>query len=611
MTTRTALLPGCFAACLALPLHAAAEPEVMVVTALRIPQPIHDVSGALSVIELDAERDGDRMLGDVLRRIPGLALSQSGGFGQLTELRMRGGEANHTLVLLDGLELTNPTTGRVDFAHLTTAGIERVEVLRGAQSALWGSHAVAGVINLVSRKGGRPSLSVRAGSDNRLQTTGRLAASAAHGSMHATFQHFRTRGDNLAMHGGEDDGYRNRTLHWSTRWTPTPDADLRVSLRQTRARTEYDRYEYAGDAPGLRDAPFKADSRRTYLHAALHAETGSLRHQWGIRYLQTRDHYHDDFPAHEVGHRIQLEALAWRPFEACLAGWPCTLGGGLEWTRERYARNTIGPLRFITSSAMGTLKLQPTPRLSLDLSLRRDRNRDFGNANTWRTAVGYRWPGRPLRLYAAYGIGIANPTLTERYGYFPNTFIGNPDLIPERSRSREFGFEYRPGGRCCSLGVHAFTQRLTDEIQTLYAEQTAINRPGTSRRRGMELELGFAPTERWTLRGHYAYLHATEPSADGNTPEARRPRHQYRLAAAYQAANWRLQLDASTVRGLRDAGKALENHEQVRLSVRYAPAPRLQLMLDIRNLLDQSYQEVKNYPAPDRSLTVGLTWRFD
>ncbi len=608
MTNRTALLPGCLAACLAFPPHAASEPEIVVVTALRIPQPLHAVGGALSVIELDAERDGHLMLGEALRRIPGLSLSQNGGFGQLAELRMRGGEANHTLVLLDSVELTNPTTGRVDFAHLTTAGIERIEVLRGAQSALWGSHAIAGVINLVSRKHGGSSLSLRTGSDNRLQASGRLAADTAQGNMHAAFQSFRTRGDNLAAQGSEDDGYRNRTLQWSARWTPTPDADMRLSMRQTRAHSEYDRY---GGAAGLQDAPFTADSKRTYLRAALHAENAGIRHQWSMHYLQTRDRYRDDFPAHETGRRIRMEALAWKPFEACLAGWPCTLGGSLEWTRERYARDAVGPLRFITSGAAGMLKIRPTPRMSFDLSLRRDRNRDFGDADTWRAGAAYRWPGRPLRLYAAYGIGIANPTLTERYGYFPDTFIGNPDLVPERSRSHEFGLEYRPGGRCCNLDLHVFAQRLTDEIQTLYAERTAINRSGTSRRRGMELELGSSPAERWTLSGHYAYLHATEPGADGDVPEARRPRHQYRLTAAYRAANWRAQLAASTVRGLRDAGETLEHYEQVHLSVRYALAPKLQLMLDIRNLLDQSYQEVKHYPAPDRSLTVGLAWRFD
>ncbi|MDE0612051.1 MAG: TonB-dependent receptor plug domain-containing protein, partial [Gammaproteobacteria bacterium] len=135
-------------------LPAAQDIETIIITASRIPQPLHTVGSSVTVIDLDDWRGTGATISDVLREVPGLTVSQQGGSGTLTALRMRGGESNHTRILLDGIELSDPTSGSVDFAHLSIAGIERIEILRGAPSALWGSDAISGIVNLISRKGG-------------------------------------------------------------------------------------------------------------------------------------------------------------------------------------------------------------------------------------------------------------------------------------------------------------------------------------------------------------------------------------------------------------------------------------------------------------------------
>ena len=605
--------------CPALP--AAQGVETLIVTASRIPQPLHTLGSSVTVIDLDDWQGAGAAISDVLREIPGISVSQAGGSGALTAVRMRGGETNHTRILLDGIELSDPTSGVVDFAHLAIAGIERIEVLRGAPSALWGSDAISGVINLVSRKGGRSSLTHKSGSNRRHETTLQAAAESGDFSMQASAHHFQTRGENISLSGSERDGYRNTTLQWGGQWSPADGTDVRFSARRTHAYAEY-------DGPGPVDAPHSSRNRRTYLNTRLHAQAGLLQYQASLGYLETTNRPQDAFPTESEGRRIQADALAWRDFERCLLGRPCTVGAGLEWSRERYVRRGIRPLSFISSGAFATLNWQPDPQASIDLSLRRDQNRDFQDADTWRVSFAYRFPEQPARVYLASGIGIANPTLVERYGYFPETFRGNPGLRPERSRNTEIGIEYRPGGACCRVSLSVFDQRLRDEINGYFDPDgfsgpelpTAINEAGRSERRGGELELGFEPHPGWTVSAHYAYLHATEPAmGGGDRRETRRPRHQYRLALARQSSRWDARLDFTAVRGLRDDDfstfpaqrTALGNHSRVDLAARVRLAPKLELLLEARNLLDERYQELLGYAAPRRNFSAGLAWRFD
>lgn len=603
-------------------LPAAQDIETIIITASRIPQPLHTIGSSVTVVDLDDWRGVGATISDVLREIPGLTISQQGGSGTLTALRMRGGESNHTRILLDGVELSDPTSGVVDFAHLSIAGIERIEVLRGAPSALWGSDAISGIVNLISRKGGNSSLTQKSGSNQRHETTLQVATESESFSMQASAHHFQTRGENISLTGSERDGYRNNTLQWGGQWRPSTETDFRFSIRRTHANSEY-------DGPGPTDAPYTSRNRQTYLNASLHTETGPFKHQANLSFLQTTNQPQDAFPAESKGHRIQIDELVWRDFEDCLLGRPCTLGAGLEWSRERYHRKGIEPLHFISSSVFMTLNWRPDPQATVDLSLRRDKNHDFEDADTWRVSFAYQFPGQSTRLYLASGIGIANPTLTERYGYFPDTFQGNSGLQPERSRNTEIGIEHNPGGVCCRISLSLFDQRLSDEIRGYYDPDgfdgpelpTAINESGRSERWGGELELEFEPHPDWTVSAHYAYLHATEPDPGGPTDrrEIRRPRHQYRLALAHHSDSWHSRLDFTTIRGLLDddfssfpaARKTLGNYYLINLSTQYNLAPKFDLLLEARNLLDESYQEVLGYAAPHRNFSAGLVWHID
>ena len=599
---------------------AALYDDPVVVTATRIPRPLPAVGGAVDVIELDDWLGPKTSLADALRGRPGVGVSRSGGPGQLTQIRLRGAEADHALVLLDGVELTNPATGAVDFAHLSAAGIERVEILRGAQSALWGSHAAGGVINLVSRAADGPEAEagLRAGADGLSETSGSLAVGGARGGLAARWQSFTTRGDNASLAGAEEDGYRSRTAQLNGRWTPAPATDLRLSFRRVRSRAEYDGSENGRPV----DADHHSRHERTALSAAANVRAGRLRWQAAAAYLQTRDRNTDGFGITETdGQRLQFDLLGWRTFERCAAAGACTLGLGLEWSRERYVRGAVGPLHARSRSALAIAQWRPLEAVDADLSLRRDDNDDFGNADTWRAGAAWRLAGGVARLYAAAGTGIVNPSLTERFGYFPGSFRGNPDLTPERTRDREVGAAFPLGGLRADLSV--FAQDLHREIAGEYdaasGTSTTVNRPGRSKRRGLELELRATLGEAWSWRGGYTYTRSSEPTAAGPRREIRRPRHQYRAALEYRTGRLRAALTARAARGLLDQDFAafparrvpLGNHEVADLSARCELNREWTLSLSARNLFNERYQEVLGYRAPDRQLSMELRWRPD
>ena len=588
-----------------LPCANAQEPEIIRVTASRIPQELHTIGSSVTVIDLDDWSGPQQMLTDVLHGLPGIHITQHGGTGQLSQLRLRGGEANHVLVLLDGVELNDPASGEVDFAHLDTTGIARIEILRGAQSALWGSHAVSGVIHLISRAGGPARVQLSSGTDGKRQVSVQLAHEARQLRVNASIQQHRSSGDVTAPNGDEEDGYRNQTAQVGLRWAPTTTLETFASVRHTRTNTEYD--GFLNNA--VVDQEYYSRGRQTMMIASLHARAFGTQQQWSLEYLQANNIYRDAFPQTVTTQRLRARGLLWKEIRRCPGG-PCTLGASAEWSRERYSRSDIAALKLTSSSMLGILKWQPLPQVHTDLSLRRDNNQDFQDASTWRASATWRVPELSTRLFLATGIAITNPSLTERFGYFPDFFIGNPDVKPERARTHEVGVEYDPKRLCCNAELRYFYQRLEDEISLSSDFSTIQNLSDESYRRGVEVEWRTASIQNWTLSGGYTWLRATEETANHTRVEARRARHQYQLALEYHDEPWQARVDASTVRGLRDSGQTLANHRQVRLSVRRDLSPKLSAELHIANLLNEKWQEALGYEAPDRSIRVGLIWHL-
>ena len=212
--------------------------------ATRTATPVDIAPAPVEIIEetaIDARQSG--VPADLLRGAPGFAVSQSGGIGSVTEVRFRGAEANHLLVMVDGIAINDPALGSsVDFANLDLIGATRIEILPGAQSALWGSDALTGVMNFETTPAAGATLRnvwLEGGSNDTSRESIRLAERNDTWYYALNARHTETAGTNIAEQGGEDDGYRNTTVHLNTGYTGER-GTVTLVARQVTAQSEYD-----------------------------------------------------------------------------------------------------------------------------------------------------------------------------------------------------------------------------------------------------------------------------------------------------------------------------------------------------------------------------------
>jgi vitamin B12 transporter len=250
---------------------------------------------------------------DILREVPGLAVNRSGGVGALTQIRLRGAEASQTLVLIDGVEANDPASGSAfDFAHLLTADVERIEIVRGPQSALWGSDALAGVINIITRRGRGPlefSGSIEGGSFGTVYTQARLAGGNEYYDFSLGSAYLDTAGTNIAREGDEDDGYKNITGFLKGGIKLLENLSLNVIARHTDATTESDPTPPPLFLPV--DGDEESDVEQNYARAQIRLDlfNGLWQHVFGIAITDTDNEF---FPEVETkssaaGQKLRLD----------------------------------------------------------------------------------------------------------------------------------------------------------------------------------------------------------------------------------------------------------------------------------------------------------------
>ncbi|MGH8595057.1 MAG: TonB-dependent receptor, partial [Gammaproteobacteria bacterium] len=241
--------------------------EEIIVTAARTPIPKRQAGPGVTVItrEMIAARN-PQYVAELLRDVPGFAVSRLGGVGKQTQLRVRGSEANHVLVLIDGIEANDFTQDDAfDFAHLQANEIERIEIIRGPQSALWGSDALAGTINIITREADKPVTArggVEFGSFDTRTTSANIGTRQANYHSNIGLSYVDSGGINVARRGNEDDGYRNGTANARFGWRPRDDLSLEFTGRIVEAENERD-----GGFPLPSDTPAETDVFQAYTSA--------------------------------------------------------------------------------------------------------------------------------------------------------------------------------------------------------------------------------------------------------------------------------------------------------------------------------------------------------
>lgn len=604
----------------------------IVVTATRLPTPRDQIAGTITVLDGAALRERGTQLADALREVPGLHLVQSGGPGMVTSLFLRGGESDYVKVLVDGVALNQPG-GSFDLAGLSTDNIERVEILRGPASVLYGSDAVTGVINIITRpavNGFTGSAGIRGGTYGTTEASAQLAGGSARTGW--SFAGSRTFSDGL---------YQLNSRWRSVGAAGTLHARGRRSDALISLRVGDNALRYPTDFSGQ-----PVDSNQHSLGINRHV-TVDLGRRWTDR-AETRLilGWHDDrlvtdnppdalnpdgfSNTTDFGRWLADGSTHWRVGRAVLTG-----GVAAEYQDFRNHIVSTGffpsddtleaSRRAIAGYAQALAQLSDAVHLVAGARFESARRSDsmgdrLHQAATWRLGASAR-VSSSTRLRGTVGTSFKEPTFFEQFGSGFST--GNPGLDPERSFSAELGLE-RALGRRARVSVTAFMQRFEDLIQFQFVtpapgDPNYVN-VGGARASGLELEAVVYPGAALTLGARWTFLHteATDSSIDGYSmlPGERMLRRPTNAGGVFGTARFprgvtvhlsgqytgdRLDLDFAGP----DPRITLPAYVRVDGGIAWQPG-RLRLSVQVENLLDEDYEEVRFYPARGRTLMAGV-----
>ena len=607
-----------------------AEIEEVLVSASLIPITASRSANAVTVIDRAQLRNRATVsLSNILRDVPGFSVSQVGVLGSQTQIRVRGAEANHLLVTIDGVEANDPSQGdEFSWGTLTASDIERIEIIRGPQSSLRGSDAVAGVVNIITRSAEKSSVGLFLESGSWATHHSGFNIGHKQGDFDIRFglSHIESEGDNIARTGDENDGYRNTTYNIRSGLKLSDQMDISFAARESDGMNQFDA---DNDFDGLiedqdRVSEFENSTMRiqgdysskdgTWQHKILISQSKSDNAAFadkakGNVTASTKDQFQYigsftwDQGAQNIAALIEREKEDWMQ------------RGEISWgvydpnqDRERD-----------TDSVAVEYRTDINDHLTLAASARHDDNSEFDSAKTYRAEVIYQLT-EAIRLRSAVGTAVKNPTFTERFGFYTN-FIGNPNLIPEESTSWELGADQLIMGGDLTLSLTIFDAELENEIDGFVYDPatfayTSSNINGTSERKGAELSAVGNISESMSLSAAYTY---TDSTGDDAVREVRRPRHIASLNLGWQAAhNLHLNTNIQFTGEQTDVYfppfpepsqvVALSNHTLVNINLNYSATDKFEMYLKLENALNENYEEVFGYQTLGFGASLGLRY---
>jgi vitamin B12 transporter len=599
------------------------QQESVVVSATRIPTPALQVASSVTVITAeDIEARQQRTIADVLKDVPGLNVVQTGGPGGVTSVFIRGTNSNHTKVLIDGIDVSDPSnsTGAFDFGQLLTPDIERIEVLRGPQSGLYGSDAIGGVINIITRQGSGPmalAAGLEGGSFETFNQAARLSGSedGFHYSVNAAHFHAGavpvTPLDLLAPGEARNDDYNdNLTLSTKLGYQVTSNFDLGLVARYTDIHLHTTGEDYPPPlfvgVPAAEQTTAATDEYFTRLTAHALSFDGLLEQTLGLAYshLRTSTVEPQTPAALNTGERRKADwqgDIRLAPTE--------TLVLGAEYERD----NIDQPIAASVHIGSGYAELQSHigAHWFSALNVRYDDNSRFGGKTTWRFAPAWVIPETDTKLKASVGTGFKAPTLSELYQNFPPFFFANPDLKPESSTGWDAGFEQGLLQGVVRFGVTYYHNSIHDLITTDVTGTTYAN-IGEATTEGIESFIAWQPVKSLMLRVDYTYTEATDDVLQQEL--LRRPKNKGSFLAQWQATTaWQLSLDVLAVGTWVDGNRDFSvprldapGYTTVNFATSYDLNPHLAVFGRINNLLDRHYENPVGFLQPSIGAYVGI-----
>lgn len=610
---RSLLLATAAAVCLPISAHAQvpddpeeALPEV-VVTATRLPAIVADTPGARIIDRQTIDRRGAVFAADILSDVPSLSVVRSGAFGGVAQVRMRGAAPGKTLVLIDGVPVNDPAeiNGAFDFSGLELSDIERIEVLSGPQSSLWGSDAIGGVIAFTTRELDGLAAEAEAGSFDTMR--GRLAGgvSTDRYGFGAWVSHFDTAGISAADAADgatEADGFTSTTAGARGRYALGAGASVDGSVRWTDGDADLD--GYPAPAFVLADTADRQDSEQWSGFGRLRLNALGLAHQFSVSASNIARETISAFPSSFEADR---QAFRWQA-DGEAAGVAFVVGAEREETEGSLSTGLTEELG--TSSAFATARIERTDRLSLTGALRFDDTDDFGSKTTGRVSAAFD-AGAGITLSAAYGTGFKAPSISQAVCDFCFSSQPFPVLRPETAAGYEAAAGWISADGRIEGRATAYRLEVEDQITYVFDPATFdsvyVNVAETATD-GVELEGRARLGGGFDLSLAWAWTDARD-----ETTGDRLLRVPEQAGSATLGWSGERLSAALTVRGESDqddAGGVREAFVTANINGAYALTEQVSLTARIENLADERYQQVFGYGEPGRSGYVGIRLRY-
>ncbi|KQT42786.1 hypothetical protein ASG47_17845 [Devosia sp. Leaf420] len=627
LTSSIALLTATLAIALPVTAQETILPKLVINAGGLTPFEENEIGRSYTVIDGDQiALSGTPYIADVLRQVPGFAVSRTGSFGNKTQIRVRGAEANHVLVLIDGVPVSENSDGEFDFARLAMTNVERIEILRGPQSAFWGANAMAGVINIVTKSvsedGLHGTLAGETGTDGTKMTSGSLAYGQNNFDISGSLTMRHTDGFNISSFGTELDGANHIDANGRFAADITPQLTLDGSIRYARIDADADGQDFSGivqDTPdtatikelsGALGLGWVSEDGLWFQNARVSAGTieRGANDQFGAS-LNTNDRYKASY---QVGRNFDTPDFLDSTHTV-------TLGYDVVYeTFQQLVPTKLDVQKRVTNSLAGEYRGTYFDQVFLTAALRHDFNEGFADVTTYSLSGAWQVPDTGTRLHASLGTGSTNPTFYEQFGFNPALFIPNPGLVPESSFGWDIGVEQSLLDGVVVLDATYFNQTLENQIQTQgFAPSTVVNLLGTSTRQGVELSARVNIVEGLTAGVTYTYLDARQPNG---AREIRRPEHSGAIDIAYTLPEIPLTLHSEVVLSgpnldtdfsqFPAVNVTLPAYTVVNAGLNYKINDQVEVYGRVQNLFDTKYQEVLGYNTQGRTFYAGAKASF-
>jgi len=619
----------------------AAEGDSIIVTATRAPLTLDEIPASITALDKAAiDRSQDIGVTELLLRTPGISFARNGGYGTSTSLRIRGAESDHTVVVIDGVKLNDPssTSGGFNFTNLLVGDIDRIEVLRGPQSILWGSQAIGGVVNIVTatpQKSIEGSFDIEAGSRDTVSARAAVGGRTGPLSWRLGGQTFTTDGisSHAASFGGKErDGYRNRNVSGRVELELAQNISAEVRGYYASGRVEFDGFNADSADYGLN----KEFVGYAGLNIAL--ADGRFRNRFAYAYTDTNRDNFNPTRARPQSFDAEGRNKRWEYQGSFAVSDSISATFGAENERSDFksrspAASLATPLppfavgKAEITSVYGQLSVEPIDGLTINGGVRYDDHDRFGGqtlfaaGGVWKLATG-------TVLRASYGEGFKAPSLFQQFSEY-----GNVALDPEEAHGWEAGIEQHLFDRKLVVGATWFDRKTTNQIIYNNCASGTTNPmcfvPGdpTTRRGGYYsnvarsaahgIEAAAALTlGGFKLDGNYSWVVSEDRSPGANFGKwlPRRPRDTANASASYDF-DFGLGLGAA----VRWSGKSFDNatnairlddYTLVDLRAEYALSDSVKFFARAENIFDEEYMTTYRYGSLGRSIYAGIRGRF-